>query len=346
MTILKVSALDGFLRKRNPAIGAILIYGEDPGAVRDLASKAVRHIAGSLDDPFSVTPIDEDALSGDPGRIVDEVLSLPLSGGSRVVWVRGSGQNFLKAMEPVLSGAVKGNMVIAEAANLAKSSSLHSKFEASGHAVVMPVYEADNETIAETIRVQLHGQDLRIDDDARARLIELAGRGGMTLQREIEKLSVYCHGKQAVALEDVEAICGDGAWAETGDLSDAVFAGDIEEADRYIMQLAASGVDPGRMLSAAHGHAVRLIEFRQNLDRGMSTDQTIRSARPPIFFKRQPAVRSQLEAWSSESLLSAAASLHAAMLQERLNAGLAESIASRALLAVARMSRSFRARMN
>ena len=334
------------MRKRNPEIGAILIYGEDQGAVRDLASKAVHGIAGSLDDPFSVTTLDEDALSGDPARIADEVLSLSFLGGSRVVWVRGSGPNFLKAIEPVLDGSVKGNMVVAEAGNLPKSSSLRGKFESSDHAVIMPVYEADNGTIAEAIRAQLHRLELRIDLDARARLIELAGRGGVTLQREIEKLAIYCHGAQTVALDDVEAVCGDGVWAETGDLADAVFSGDIADADRFFMQLVTSGVDPGRILSAVHGHAVRLIECRQNVDRGMGIDRAVKSSRPPIFFKRQIAVRNQLVVWTVEGLLSAAASLHAAMFQERLNAELAESLANRALLAVARASRAARADLN
>jgi DNA polymerase-3 subunit delta len=246
----------------------------------------------------------------------------------------------------VLDGSVKGNMVVAEAGNLPKSSSLRGKFESSDHAVIVPVYEADGSTIAETIKAQLHRLELRIDLDARARLIELAGRGGVTLQREIEKLAIYCHGGQTVALEDVEAVCGDGVWAETGDLTDAVFSGDILDADRFFMQLVTSGVDPGRILSAAHGHAVRLIECRQNVDRGMGIDRAVKSSRPPIFFKRQIAVRNQLVVWTVEGLLSAAASLHAAMFQERLNAELAESLANRALLAVARASRAARADLN
>lgn len=346
MTVLKASALEGFLRRRDSAIGAILIYGDDHVAVNDLARKAVLQIAGSLDDPFCVTPLEEDSLSGDPGRLTDEVLSLSFSGGPRVVWMRSAGQNFQKAIEPVLEGSVQGNLIIAEAGSLPKSSNLRGKFEASDHAAIVPVFEADDESLAEMIEALLHRAGLRIDDDARLRLIELVGRGGLTLQRELEKLAVYCHGETIVGLQQVEAICGDGLWAETADLADAVCGGDMEDADRCFMQLVTSGVDPGRLLSAVHGHAVRLMELRVSMDRGMSIEQAIRSARPPIFFKRQPVLRSQIAIWGSESLLSAAASLQAAVLQERLNAGLSETLANRALLAVARMARSLRVRRN
>ncbi|HUR44092.1 MAG TPA: DNA polymerase III subunit delta, partial [Aestuariivirga sp.] len=273
MTILKASGLEGFLLRRNPKIGALLIYGEDASAVRQLASKAVQYLAGSLDDPFSVTVLEEDVLSGDPGRIADEVLSQSLLGGNRVVWVRSAAQGFLKGVEPVLDGSMKGNMVVAEAGNLPKQSSLRGKFESSERAAIIPVYETDNAAIAETIRSQLHILGLRIDQEAQTRLIELSGRGGIALQHEIEKLTLYCHGQQTITLQDVESICGEGSWAETGDLADAVFSGEISEADRLFMQLVSSGSDPGRILSATHAHAVRLLEYRQNVDRGMGIDQ-------------------------------------------------------------------------
>ncbi len=346
MTVLKASALDGFLRTRDPAIGAILFYGDDQGAVHELARKAVLKIAGSLDDPFRITTLEDDSLSGDPGRIADEVMSLSFAGGARVVWMRGAAQNFLKAIEPVLNGSMTGNLVIAEAGSLPRSSGLRGKFETSEHAAIVPIFEADHESLAEMVGDQLNLAGLRIDDDARMRLMELAGRGGITLQREIEKLTAYCHGETAITLQHVDAICGDGLWAETADLADAVYGGDMEDVDRFFMQLVASGVDSGRLLSVCHGHAVRLVELRLSVDRGMRLEQAIRSTRPPVFFKRQPALGSQLAMWTLESLLSAAASLQSAVLQERVNAGLSESLANRALLAVARMARSIRARTN
>ena len=57
MTAIKPAGLDAFLRKPDPAIAAILIYGEEGDAVRELAQRAVKKVAGSLDDPFSVMTV-------------------------------------------------------------------------------------------------------------------------------------------------------------------------------------------------------------------------------------------------------------------------------------------------
>ena len=346
MAIIKLGAFEGLLRKRDPAVGILLIYGGNPASVRDLASKAVQGIAGSLGDPFNVVLLDESAISGDHSRIIDEVMSLSFLGGPRVIWFRGADQNFLKSVEPVLAGSISGNLIVAEAGNLAKTSILRTRLESSDHAVVLPVYDADVDTLNGLLAMQLRNSGLRIADEGRTRLIELIGRGGVALQPEIEKLKIYCHGGSTITLDDVEAICGDGLWAGTDDLADAVFGGDVLDVDRFFTQLVSSGVDPGRILTAAHGHTVRLIEYRQKIDQGLGIEQVVKSARPPIFFKRQPAIMGQLRTWTSETLLSAAVSLSAAIQQSRLNSGLAASLANRALLATARSSRAARERLS
>ena len=68
----------------------------------------------------------------------------------------------------------------------------------------------------------------------------------------------------------------------------------------------------------------------------MQPDQVLRSARPPVFFKRQPKVQAQLRAWPLDELVKAGATLGTAVLQARLNAPLAEALAGRCLLSLAR----------
>ena len=82
MTAIKPAGLDAFLRKPDPAIAAILIYGEEGDAVRELAQRAVKKVAGSLDDPFAVAVLAEQDVASDPARLVDEVQSMSMFGGA------------------------------------------------------------------------------------------------------------------------------------------------------------------------------------------------------------------------------------------------------------------------
>jgi DNA polymerase-3 subunit delta len=342
MTAIKPAGLDSFLRKPDPAVGALLIYGDEPDAVRELASRAVKKVAGSLDDPFSVMTLAEQDLASDPARLADEVQSISMFGGRKAIWVKGAGEAFLKAVLPVLEGRASGNLVVAEASTLAKSSQLRAMFEKSPNALVIPLYEAEPGEIAQMVEQILAQDKLRIGPDALTRFMALAGTARGLVRREAEKLALYCLGNERVSLEDVEAVCGNDTGATVDELADSVFGGDVEEADRLFHDLVRGGQDAGRLLGTVHQQALRLQDFRVAIDRGAQAEQLLKQARPPVFFKRQRAVQAQLRAWSLSDLVTVGGTLNANVLAARRNAALAEAIAGRCLLSLARKARSLR----
>ncbi len=336
MSVLKAGGVDAFLRRPDPAIRALLVYGDEADAVREIAARTVKKIAGSLDDPFSVVTLQDGDLSSDPARLADEVQSISMFGGTKAIWIRNADQSFLKAVLPVLEGKVSGNFIVAEAGLLAKSSQLRAAFEKSPHAYVVPLYEADTGEIAGLVEQMLAKDNLKIDREAIHRFVELAGTSRGLVQREAEKLALYCLGQQRVSLADVEAICGNDTGAEPDDLIDSIFLGQVEETDSLFHALVQSGTDAGRLLSVAHFHVMKLEDFRTAMERGASADHVLRGARPPIFFKRMNAVQSQLRYWPLAELITAGQTLGATILQVRQNAELGQAIANRCLLSLAR----------
>lgn len=343
MTATKPAGLDAFLKKPDPAIGAVLIYGEEGDAVRELAARAVKKVAGSLDDPFTVTALMDQDLSGDPARLTDEVQSISMFGGRKAIWVKGAGEAFLKAVAPVLEGKVGGgNLVVAEAGTLAKNAQLRILFEKSPHALVVPLYEAEAGEIAQMAEQILARDNLRIGPDALAHFIELSGTARGLVKREAEKLALYCLGHERVSLEDVEAVCGNDTGSSPDELADSVFGGEVEEADRLFHDLVRGGQDAGRLLGNVHMQALKLAEFRLAIDRGAQGEQVVKQARPPVFFKRQRRVLAQLRAWSLADLVTAGSTLNSNVLAARQNAALAEAIAGRCLLSLARKGLALR----
>jgi DNA polymerase III subunit delta len=340
MSVMKSGGVEAFLRKPDASIAALLIYGDEAEAVREIAARAVKRIAGSLDDPFSVVTLQDGDLSQDPARLADEVKSLSMFGGNRAIWIKNADQAFFKAVTPVLEGKVSGNFIVAEAGPLAKTSQLRSAFEVSPRAYIVPLYEADQGEISGLVEQLLSKDSLRIEPDAIQRFIELVGTSRALVQREAEKLALYCMGGQTVSTADVEAVCGNDTAADPQVLADKIFEGDLEAADRLFQSLLQSGIDAGRLVSTVHFHAMRLQDFRIAMERGMSADQAMRSARPPIFFKRQQSMQMQLRAWDLADLVRAGNTLGTAVQHVRQNAELGQAIANRCLLSMARQAAS------
>ena len=344
MTALSGAAVDRFLQKPDSSILAALIYGPDAGGVRERASAVVRSVAGSLDDAFAVVRLSDDVLSADPGRLADEQASLSLMGGRRVIWVTDAGAAFLKAVTSILANPRAGNLIIAEAGGLQKKAPLRTLFEASDEAVAIACYADGAREIDMLITTEMRAAGLSIDDDAREHLCTLLGADRALSRQEVMKLATYAQGKGRVTLADVEAVCGDAAEHSLDDLVDAVFGGDLESADLVFQTLLDSGAASDRMIAVAGQHAARLANMRMQVDTGRRTEDVVRGARPQIFFKRQAGMIRQLGAWDLEGLGAAGSALGSATLQMRGEPDLAEAIAHRCLLALARRARGTRLR--
>ena len=292
--------------------------------------------------PGRVLYMNVSPIASDPARLVDEVQSISMLGGSKAIWIKGAGDGFLKAALPLLAGKTQGNLVVAEAGTLPKNAQLRTQFEKSPHALVLPLYEAEAGEIAGMVEHVLAQDNLKIGQDALARFIELAGTARGLARREAEKLALYCLGAERVSIEDVEAICGNDTGSTPDELADSVFGGDVEEADRLFHDLVRGGQDAGRLLGIVHMQALRLAEFRLAIDRGATADQVVKQARPPVFFRRQRLVTAQLRAWSLSDLVTAGSTLSANVLAARQSADLAEAIAGRCLLSLARKGLALR----
>src|SRR3954465_7108096 len=83
---------DAFLKKPDPRIRGVVIYGNDEGLIGERAGQLARTVWEGLKDPFRVGDIAGDALKADPARLADEFGAMSLMGGRRVIRVRPAGE--------------------------------------------------------------------------------------------------------------------------------------------------------------------------------------------------------------------------------------------------------------
>jgi DNA polymerase-3 subunit delta len=342
MGTLKLDRLPAYLRSPDPSTRAFLIHGPDAGRIREAARAIVAALAGSADDPFGVTHLGEDDLAGDPGRLADEVNAISFTGGTRTVWVKDAGPATLKALATLLVGEAIAGTVIAEAGVLAKSSPLRTLVEKSPRGLAIACYEDEVGDLRGVIAEMVKREGFGIDPGAMEFLCARLGSDRSQTRSEIVKLLTYCHGGTSIDLEDVEAVCSDGQTGTIDRLLDAAMEGDTGLAARSMDELNDAGAYPAALLSALAGHIARLGTL-QAAAAQVGPEAAMRSARPPVFYKRQPSHLRQLRLWPSDRLDAAAATVFEAILQTRRFAQLDRVIAERAVLALAMRAQRMRA---
>ncbi len=341
MGILKLERLPAVLRTGDAPTRVFLIYGPNAGRVRETARSIVMALAGSDDDPFTVTRLSEEDIAADPGRLVDEVNGISFGGGTRTVWVTDAGTATTRALGSLLEGPVVAGVVVVESAALTKSGALRVLIEKSDLGLAIACYEEESDSLASVISGVLKDQGFTIDPEALAFLCARLGNDRLQARSEVNKLVIFCQGQSSIGLEDVEAVCSDGQTGTIDRLMDTVMEGHCDLAMRTMDELDEAGAYPAALLSALAGHIARLRSLHVAAAK-VGPDQAVRSARPPIYFKRQSSHARQLRVWSPERVQAAADTVFEAVLQTRRFSQLDRIIAERAVLALAMRAQRLR----
>ncbi|MGH6683055.1 MAG: DNA polymerase III subunit delta [Pseudolabrys sp.] len=336
MTAIKTSDVDRFVAKPDPAQPIMLVYGPDAGLVRERVDALVRASIDDPNDPFAFVRIEGEELAGNPGRLADEVNTVPLFGGRRAVLLRvNSRHNLIPSIEAVLEKPPRDCKVIIESGDLRKTAPLRTLCEKTKVAAALPCYEDGERDLARLIDEEMNASNLAITPEARTALMALLGGDRLASRNEIRKLALYAKDQKQVELADVIAVVADASALALDSVIDAAFAGKTAEMDTEFGKARAGGSSPAAIVSAAIRQVASLHKMKLAVDGGDSIEFAMMRGAPPVHFTRKKDVEAALRTWTPGRLVRAMQQLAEASLEARRNAPLAEAIAQRTLLSLA-----------
>jgi DNA polymerase-3 subunit delta len=335
MVAITPREVESYVAKPNPAHSIILVFGADVGLVRERASALIASAVDDINDPFSLVRLEGDDLAAEPSRLVDEAMTVPLFGGRRAIRVRAGGKNFSSGVSVLIEDPPKDCRIVIEAGELRKDSPLRALCEKAKTAAVIPCYADGARDLARLIDDELNAAKLRIAPDARAALVELLGGDRLASRNEISKLVLYAHGASEVTLDDIAAVVTDASTLALDPIIDNAFAGQPGEVESAFAKAVAAGINPNGIMFAAQRQAAQLHKAKLTMDEGQQAESAFERAIPRWHFARKPLVLRALSNLSSERLAQNIIQLGEATLELRRRAALAETIAQRALMAIA-----------
>jgi DNA polymerase-3 subunit delta len=340
---LPANRITDFLAKPDSGMRATLVYGADGGLVRERADRLAQAISLDARDPFRVADLAAGSLAADPARLHDETAAQSLTGGRRLVRVRGAGDGVGPVFERFLADPPPGDgFVVVEAGELQSRSSLRRAFEAAKNAAAIACYADGRRELEVLAREVLGARGIAVSAEAMAYLAgHLGGDRGLS-RSELEKLALFVGDKGTVGLTEAMLAVGDSAQLGLEDIALAAADGDASALERALSRALGEGEAPVSVLRASIRHFQRLHLAGARVDSGMSEDEALKSLRPPLFFKAQDRVKRQLRLWPERR----AAQALDVLVQAELNAkrtGLPPEVMCRdALLRIARGARARR----
>jgi DNA polymerase-3 subunit delta len=339
---LAANRIDAFLRRPDPEVHAVLIYGPDTGLVRERADTVARTVCPDLRDPFRVAEIAAAGLAADPALLADEAAQISLMGGRRLVRVRDAGDALAVIFGRFLADARGDALVVAEAADLPGRSSLRRAFDDSPHAAAIGCYPDGPRELASVIRDSLAAHRVNASRDAVDFLVQHLGGDRLLTRSELEKLALYAGDGGRVDLDDARLSIADSAGIQIDDAVLAAAEGDAAGLERALTRVFQEGESAVTVLRALLRHLHRLHALAARVAAGTSVDAVLRNARPPIFFKQQDSFRRQLAAWREPALRPQLDALAEAEANMKTTGLPAETICRAAMLGVAQAARASR----
>lgn len=298
---LEPRRIEGFLDNPGPC-KAVLLFGDDVGMIRERASRLVRAVAGGLDDPFRVAELERDGLP----RLAEELTSRSLTGGRRVVRLRDVTDAATAAVAAALARGGEALLVL-EAPGLASRSKLRTALERAPDAVAIGCYPLDGGSLEQAISATLSGFGVSVTPEARTWLAGQLGADQAVTRSELEKLALYVGQGGQVDLAAAEQCVGDLAGLSLEDALFAATAGDVAETDRALELAMAEGTAAVALLRGTLLHLQKLQRARAAMAAGASASEAAKAARPPVFYKREPAFVQALRLWPEPALEAATA---------------------------------------
>jgi DNA polymerase-3 subunit delta len=337
MVAVKPQEVDAFVARPDPARPVVLVFGPDSGLVGERVNALINAAVDDPNDPFALARLEGEDLAAEPARLVDEAQTMPLFGGRRAVWVKAAGRNIAPAVEALLAARIAECRVIIEAGDLRRNAPLRALVERARNAAALPCYADSEKDRARLIDDEMRAAGLTLSPDARALLIPLLGGDRAASRSEIRKLVLYARGRGQVGVDDITAVISDASALALDDIVDAAFAGRPADLETQFAKARTAGTSAGSILFAAQRQVAQLHKWKTAIEAGAGF--SLDAVQPPLHFRRKDLIGAALKTWSAARLATAMAELAEATLQSRRNTDLADTIAERALLAIAENGR-------
>lgn len=341
MAELKPHEFDRLLHASSALPQLMLFFGPDKGLVSERAEAAAARTGVNLADPFSVVKLDASEIQKTPGRLMEEMQSIGLFGGQRLVWVRGANNEkaIVDELTALATGSAGDSYLIIEAGDLKKSAALRKAADTARSVAAVPCYADDARSLNALIDGVLAETGQRISPAARTLLLESLGGDRRASRGEIQKLSLYCRGEPLIDEKHVAEIIGDVSATSLDDMIDALLIGDQHAMIAAFEALLSAKTAIYQLLNSVLRQFQMLDNLRAEMDRSRQpAAQVVASHGKQIFFKRKGVITQALSVWTAPRLSREMQRLQTMVLTSQRNPSIAPSVAAQLLLSLTQQS--------
>jgi len=274
-----------------------LFYGKNEG----LKNQHIKQLLGENNNS-NVIKYDEKEILENEDIFFESILSNSLFENEKSIVINRGTDKINEIIINLIERNIDGITIIINANVLEKKSKLRKLFEKEKNLACIATYPDTNEILSnlalaffKKIKISISQQNINL-------IVDKCGGDRLNLENELEKIKIYSTKKKSISSEEISKLINLSENHTFYELIDNCLAKNANKTLNILNENNFSNEDCIIILRTFLLKAKKILNLSIEYNKNKDINQTINSAKPPIFWKEKDIVKTQLNKWTPETI--------------------------------------------
>lgn len=272
-----------------------LLYGKNEGHKKDI----INNISKGTNQFLSY---EQDEIINNPNLLFENIFSGSLFDEKKAIIIKRANDRFLNIIEKIDQEKIQDSVIILIADNLEKKSKLRLKFEKEKSYICMAFYQDNEQILVKLASDFLKNKKISISTSMINSITKKCNGDRDVLFNELNKIELYSKNGKVITEEIISKLINLIENHSITELVDNYLAKNNKKIINILNENNFSNEDCIAITRMFLAKAKRLLNLTKEYEKNNNIEQTISSARPPIFWKDKDITKQQIYKWNSENV--------------------------------------------
>ena len=273
-----------------------LIYGKNEGLKIECIDKILNKNTGK------VFNYDEKKIKEETETFYENILSNSLFESNKIIIINRASDKICEIIEDLIDRNLSNIKIIINAVILEKRSKLRSLFEKEKDLICIPTYPDNNETLSKLTAVFFRKEKISISQQNINLIVEKCNGDRINLKNELNKIKNYAGEKKQISSHQILKLINLSENYASSELIDYCLAKNTNKTISILNENIYNSDECIIILRTFLSKAKRILKLAIEFEINKNLNQTINSAKPPIFWKDKDIVKIQLDKWKPKKI--------------------------------------------
>ena len=272
-----------------------MLYGKNEG----LKNNAINSL---IKDKKNILYYDEKAIFEDSNSFLESTLNKSLFEKEKTIVIKRASDKIFKIINEIISKNIDELRIIINSENLDKKSKLRSFCEKNKESVCIAFYPDNEQTLSKVAYNFFKEKKIQISPSNINLIVGKCNGDRQNLINEVQKIENYSKNGKSLTTEVIAKLTNLSENHGVSDLINNCLAKNKKKIVYILNENNFSNEDCVLITRTFLNKSKKILLLAQEYKLNKNIDQTISSAKPPIFWKDKEIIKEQIYKWTPENL--------------------------------------------